>query len=113
MKITHTFSLESIQIISVIQVTNVPWGDQVARVPVAGLGVDGVGGVVILQPLGCGLGQEVQDGLPLLQDFQRVVSCAKSLHCPCSIEGSKESSGQAIASGPEGLQGGRRWPLLA
>lgn len=83
---------------------DIPWGDHLTQAYVPGLGVDGVGGMVLLQPLGRGLGEEIQDGLPLLQDLKGVVPSAESLHEPGGVKRPQETPGTAGTSRPEGLE---------
>ena len=85
--------LQGIRIISIIQVADITRGDELTEVGVPGLGIDGVGGVVFLQPLRCGLREEVKDGFPLFQDRQGIVSIAEPLHQPRSIKGAQKPSG--------------------
>jgi hypothetical protein len=81
----------------------VPRGYDLTQVHVPSLGVDGERGVVLLQPLWSGLGQEIEDGLPLLQNFQGIVSSTEPFHCPRGIKHSKETTSAACTRRPEGL----------
>ena len=98
--------LQSIGVVSVVQVTDIPWGDHLAQTYVAGLRVDGIGGVVLLEPLGGGLWEEIEYGLPLLQHFQWIVSSTESFHHPHGVKNTEEAPGSARACGPKWLERG-------
>ncbi len=72
------------------------------------LGVDGVGAEVRTESVGCGLWQEVEDGLPLFNELERRGTLqAEPFDHPGVVKHTEESSGTTRASRPERLQGGR------
>ena len=70
--------------------------------------VDGVSGNVLLQFLGCGLRQALEDTLPFTQKIQDLPLLTETSDEPGRVHRTEEASGTAGAGGPEGLCVGGR-----